>query len=517
MHLKHRLLQVVGAGAIWAALCGQTALPAQAPVQYQGSAPSTNSGSSGTVTSVATGCDLTGGTITTSGTISAAVRDAQSSDANYAIPSTDGYVVFTGAFSTTRTATLPAASSVGAGCTITIKDDGAINGSNTLIVATHSSGDHIDIGVSDVLSLSLVQPGIAVALKSDGVSGWEWTSLTGVQTVSVGAGLQASTAVGYALTISGLNEVNKQTTTYTLLGTDADKLVVFTGSSATTFSTPAPASATTTQFYYVSNSSSNGSTLTLSTVLNGGTFEEPGGSTSNTLSIAAGGFVLFSSDGTNFWYVVSSAVSWPTSGDVVISGGVGSNPTGVAPSGTACLVSSSGSWVAGSCSGSGGTQEYTDGTNTVSAATQLTFGSGTVGGSNPDATYTPPPAPIMGASSAVQAQSLTRYYAISGNASANTSESGVSGLDLAPRAGTLKNFYCQSSAAPGNGNSITITLRVAAGSPASGPVCTISGTNTTANDTTDSATVTAGELLDYQVVTTTLAGSVSIYWGITYQ
>ena len=36
MHLKHRLLQVVGAGAIWAALCGQIGLPAPAPVLYQG-------------------------------------------------------------------------------------------------------------------------------------------------------------------------------------------------------------------------------------------------------------------------------------------------------------------------------------------------------------------------------------------------------------------------------------------------------------------------------------------------
>lgn len=49
----------------------------------------------------------------------------------------------------------------------------------------------------------------------------------------------------------------------------------------------------------------------------------------------------------------SGGVTWPTNGDVVISNGT-STPAGVAPSGTNCLVSSSGIWIAGSCSGSSG-------------------------------------------------------------------------------------------------------------------------------------------------------------------
>lgn len=51
--------------------------------------------------------------------------------------------------------------------------------------------------------------------------------------------------------------------------------------------------------------------------------------------------------------LAGGGTTWPTSGYVVISNGT-SSPGGVAPSGTSCLVSSGGSWGAGSCSGSGG-------------------------------------------------------------------------------------------------------------------------------------------------------------------
>ncbi len=70
-------------------------------------------------------------------------------------------------------------------------------------------------------------------------------------------------------------------------------------------------------------------------------------------------------------------VTWPTSGDVVISNGT-SSPAGVAPVNGDCLIGSGGAWIAGSCSTGSGT------VTTLSVATANGFG-GTVA----NATTTP--------------------------------------------------------------------------------------------------------------------------------
>jgi hypothetical protein len=49
-----------------------------------------------------------------------------------------------------------------------------------------------------------------------------------------------------------------------------------------------------------------------------------------------------------------SGVTWPTSGDIVLSNST-SSPAGLAPVNGDCVIGSGGAWVAGSCSGSGGT------------------------------------------------------------------------------------------------------------------------------------------------------------------
>lgn len=78
-------------------------------------------------------------------------------------------------------------------------------------------------------------------------------------------------------------------------------------------------------------------------------------------------------------------------------------------------------------------------------------------------------------------------------------------------------FYCMATPAPGVGNSVTFNLRINGATPSSGPSCVVSGTNTTGSDTTHSATGTAGQTIDMQIVTTTLTSAVQVYWGIDAQ
>lgn len=79
-------------------------------------------------------------------------------------------------------------------------------------------------------------------------------------------------------------------------------------------------------------------------------------------------------------------------------------------------------------------------------------------------------------------------------------------------------FRASSTSAPSAGQTYTLTLLVNGSAPASGPVCTISGTNTTCSDTTHSATTAAGDTLEMQVVSSaTATGSIPISWGISFQ
>jgi hypothetical protein len=95
-------------------------------------------------------------------------------------------------------------------------------------------------------------------------------------------------------------------------------------------------------------------------------------------------------------------------------------------------------------------------------------------------------------------------------ASANRTFGHLSGV-------TGSGFYCAVVTAPGSGQSLTLTLRIAGASPSNGPVCTISGTNTTASDTTHSATITAGQTYDVQITSTASSASSSVNWAFTGQ
>ena len=81
----------------------------------------------------------------------------------------------------------------------------------------------------------------------------------------------------------------------------------------------------------------------------------------------------------------SDLVGAPTAGALMLSGGSGVNPTGLAPVNGDCAVGAGGVWAVGSCGG-GGSLTLTDGVHTVAGVTQITVSGGAVGGSTPNAT-----------------------------------------------------------------------------------------------------------------------------------
>ena len=81
-----------------------------------------------------------------------------------------------------------------------------------------------------------------------------------------------------------------------------------------------------------------------------------------------------------------------------------------------------------------------------------------------------------------------------------------------PVAATINNLYVTLQADPGNTNTVKITGRVAGSS--SSLTCTITGNGSTAtscNDTTHSMSVTAGQLIDWQIVTTGISTATDAY------
>lgn len=101
----------------------------------------------------------------------------------------------------------------------------------------------------------------------------------------------------------------------------------------------------------------------------------------------------------------------------------------------------------------------------------------------------------------------TLYIPVGGSTAANATEGAVQ-IPLAA-SGTASSLYVSTFAAPGSGNSYTFTLRVAGASTSI--TCEISGASATScNDTTHTATVTAGQLVDISVVTVGTAGGAAM-------
>lgn len=121
---------------------------------------------------------------------------------------------------------------------------------------------------------------------------------------------------------------------------------------------------------------------------------------------------------------------------------------------------------------------------------------------------------IVTGSVAAVALTTTTYIPFGGGGVSSTTEANV---DMAaPNAATVGNFFVQISAAPGTGNSLTLTVRQNGSSTA--VTVTISGSATSASDLTHTFNAAQGDLLDIQLVP---AGTIvvspniitSIQWG----
>lgn len=80
-------------------------------------------------------------------------------------------VEFDSHFSVPRTCTLPDASTMSAGHVLFFKDNGGINGANTLTLAAFA-GQHFDIGASNIASLALTASGSTFMAYSNGNNGF---------------------------------------------------------------------------------------------------------------------------------------------------------------------------------------------------------------------------------------------------------------------------------------------------------------------------------------------------------
>lgn len=205
-------------------------------------------GGSGTVTSVATSCGISGGPITTSGTVTANSNPNVQSGTNYAILSTDcGSIVYLSNASN-QIPTIAAAGTtgflkgyfvevcnIGAGTQTITPTTSTIGGASTLVLGAGSAAAPRCVGVnSDGTNYTLDMTGPygpfgTAAAQNTGTSGANLPFLNGSNAWS---GVQTfGNVFGTVTTQSG--------TTYTLASTDCGTEVVFTNASAVTVTIPA--------------------------------------------------------------------------------------------------------------------------------------------------------------------------------------------------------------------------------------------------------------------------------------
>ena len=115
---------------------------------------------------------------------------------------------------------------------------------------------------------------------------------------------------------------------------------------------------------------------------------------------------------------------------------------------------------------------------------------------------------VVSSGTGTQAQNTTAYTLVG----TNGTETNVQAL--CPISGTFRNLYVLTSA-PASGQTVTATWRVA--NTNTSLTCTITGTGTTCNDTSHTATCTAGQAYDLQTVTSATTGSItSIAAGVEF-
>ncbi len=114
---------------------------------------------------------------------------------------------------------------------------------------------------------------------------------------------------------------------------------------------------------------------------------------------------------------------------------------------------------------------------------------------------------MLYSSTSAQSGGTTKYYQCSGASSPSSNN-----YAAVPFSGTFLNFYANLNAAPGSGNSATFTLYV--NGAATGLTVTISNASTSGSDLSHSASVTAGQTCEVQVVFSTSATSTAPWGGI---
>lgn len=102
----------------------------------------------------------------------------------------------------------------------------------------------------------------------------------------------------------------------------------------------------------------------------------------------------------------------------------------------------------------------------------------------------------------------TTYYAVPGIAALNTTEYRF----VVPHGATVKNLYARVGTAPGAGQGVAITVRKNGSDQTL--TCTITDTNTSANDTTHSFSVAAGDDISIKAVTTATGTPVDMTIGL---
>lgn len=195
-------------------------------------------GGSGTVTSIATTCGVSGGTIATTGTISSTATQRNTTATSDTITSTDcgnvvtennaspvAVAITTAGFATGNYFTIK---NKGAGLATYTPSSGTINGNATIACAQNQSADIIFDGTNYLALGNTCQLGTA-ALQNTGTSGANLPFLNGINTW---AGAQTfGNVFGTVTTQSG--------TTYTLASTDCGTEVAFTNAAAVTVTIPA--------------------------------------------------------------------------------------------------------------------------------------------------------------------------------------------------------------------------------------------------------------------------------------
>ena len=164
----------------------------------------------------------------------------------------------------------------------------------------------------------------------------------------------------------------------------------------------------------------------------------------------------------------------------------------------------------GDVSASTGVPIFTAGTISF----QPTTGSGNIVRASAPAFTSPPTGvryPLMySGGNTTQAAGTTLYYGSGVSGSGAPAGSAI----IVPQSGTLGNLFVQCSGAPGASQSYTATLYDGATGPTA-VTCTISGAAAAGNDTTHTASVTAGQQIFLQVASSASAAAVTLAYGFT--